>query len=75
MTQEEGSSYSKANVEEAILEFLRDRGSASMSEVAKAAGISTKTTRNYISRLASEGLIEGIGPKHSPKRRYRITSE
>lgn len=75
ITQEEGSSYSKANVGEAILEFLRDRDSASTSEVARAAGISTKTTRNYISRLASEDLIEGIGSKHSPKRRYQIASE
>lgn len=75
MTREEGTSYSKANVEEAILEFLRNRGSASTSEVARAAGISTKTALSYISRLVNEGMVEGIGSKHSPKRRYRINSD
>ena len=72
MTQEEGINYSKKNVEEAILDFLRKRGSASTSEIANASGVSTKTARLYITALVEDGLVDGIGSKHSPKRKYRL---
>jgi ATP-dependent DNA helicase RecG len=56
----------------AILAYLAERQSASTSELANAAGVSTKTIRDYISQLMEEGLVEGIGSKYSPKRRYRL---
>lgn len=72
MTNEEGAGYSKRNVEEAIMAFVSERGSASTSEVAHAAGISTKTARGYINNLVDEGILDAIGTRNSPKRRYRI---
>jgi ATP-dependent DNA helicase RecG len=72
MTEQEGASYSHDNMRSAILAYLAERQSASTSELANAAGVSTKTIRDYISRLMEEGLAEGIGSKYSPKRRYRL---
>ena len=72
MTKEEGSGYSKANVEEAILAFFASRESARTVEVANAAGLTTKTARMYINRFVDDGLLEAIGTKNSPKRRYRL---
>lgn len=72
MTEQESSSYSKRNVETAILEYFAQHESASTSEIAKASGISTKTINRYISRLIEEGILEGIGSQYSPKRRYRL---
>lgn len=74
MTAEEGEGYSGANTEEAIIAFLRGRGSAKASEVANAAGMSAKTARKYINRLLEEGVLEAIGTKNSPDRRYRLSS-
>lgn len=72
MTMEESRDYSKRNVEEAVLDYLSGRESASTSEIAKASGISTKTIRVYLSKLMEEGIVEAIGTMNSPKRRYRI---
>lgn len=73
MTEAEGASYAKGNVEEAILAYFAERESASTSEVAKASGMSTKTARRYIKALLEEGILEPIGTKNSPKRRYRLS--
>lgn len=73
MTEEEGSGYTKANVEEAIIAFCAERGSAKASEVANAAGISPKTARKYINALLDQGVLEAIGTKNSPERRYRLS--
>ena len=72
MTREEGTEYAKVNVGEAMLSFFASRESASSSEVAKAAGLSVKTTRGYIRKLVGDGVLEAIGTKNSPKRRYRL---
>lgn len=72
MTDAEGKGYSRLNVESAILAYLTKRESASTSEVARAAGISSKTARGYINKLVDEGTLEAIGTRNSPKRRYRI---
>lgn len=74
MTEEEGASYSRSNVAEAVLDYIASRGSASTAEVADAAGVSRKTAARYIRDLLEQGLIEGIGSLNSPKRRYRLTS-
>ena len=73
MTEQEGKSYSRRNVDGAILSYLTERESASASEIARASGISLKTVREYVSRLLDEGLIDAIGTRNSPKRRYRLT--
>lgn len=73
MTEQEGRGYSRKNVERAILALVSSKSSASTSEIAKAAGISGKTARGYINRLIDEGIIEGIGSKYSPQRRYRLS--
>ena len=73
MTQEEGRGYSSRNVEEAILAYVVSRESASTSEVARAAGVSTKTARSYINRLVEAGTLEAIGALNSPRRRYRLS--
>lgn len=72
MTEYEGESYSRDNMEKAILSFLSERGSASTAELSASAGVSTKTIREYVNTLLDEGLVEGIGSKYSPKRRYRL---
>lgn len=73
MTEQESRSYTKSNVKEAILGFISTRESVSTSEVARAAGVSNKTARRYISTLIDEGVVEGLGSQNSPKRRYRLT--
>jgi ATP-dependent DNA helicase RecG len=72
MTADESSSYGRQNVIEAILQYFAERESLSTAEVARAAGISSKTARDYINRLIAEGLVEAIGSQYSPKRRYRL---
>ena len=73
MTEAEGAGYSRGNVEEAVLAYFTEHESASTSEVAKASGMSTKTALRYIKALLDEGLLEPIGTKNSPKRRYRLS--
>lgn len=75
MTEEEGASYSRANVSEAILDFVSRRGSATSAEIADAAGISRKTASRHLSRLVGEGILEGLGSLNSPKRRYRLSGK
>ncbi|WP_366944453.1 helix-turn-helix domain-containing protein [uncultured Bifidobacterium sp.] len=59
-------------MEQALLSYLARRQSASTSELSNASGTSTKTIRDYLSRMMADGLVEGIGSKYSPKRRYRL---
>ncbi len=73
MTEAEGAGYSKGNMEEAVLAYFSEHESASTFEVAKASGTSTKTALRYIKALLDEGLLEPIGTKNSPKRRYRLS--
>lgn len=73
MTEEEGRSYTRKNVSEAIVSYLTERESASASEIARASGVSLRTVREYISRLIDDEAIEPIGSLNSPKRRYRIS--
>lgn len=72
MTEQEGSSYSRGNVEESILSYLAEKGSASTTQIAAASGSSAKTVREYLNAMIEDGRVEGIGSKYSPKRRYRI---
>lgn len=72
MTEQEGPSYTRKNVAEAILDYLAKHESVTTAEVANSAGMSNKTALGYINALISEGLVEGIGSKYSPKRRYRL---
>ncbi len=74
MTEQESSSYSRGNMEQAILSYLAQRQSASTSELSSASGTSAKTIRDYLSHMMADGLVEGIGSKYSPKRRYRLVS-
>ena len=73
MTEQEGSSYSRNNVEEAILSFISEKGSASSAEIAHASGMTQKTIRRYLSSLMDEGIVDAIGTMNSPKRRYRLS--
>jgi len=73
MTEAEDAGYTRKNVEEAILAYFADHKSASTSEIAKASGMSAKTVRRYINELLDEGLLEPIGTRNSPKRRYRLS--
>lgn len=72
MTEGEGAGYTRANVEEAIMAYFAAHESAATADVARAAGIATKTARGYINKLIDEGVLEGIGSKYSPQRRYRL---
>lgn len=75
MTEQEDAGYSRQNVEEAILAYLSEHASGSTAELARASGMSTKTVRDYLNALLREGIVEGIGSKHSPQRRYRIAAQ
>ena len=72
MTSHENAAYSKSNVEEAIIAFLSERESASAKEIANASGMGIKTVREYISQLLEHEVIDAIGTRNSPKRRYRL---
>lgn len=72
MAEYEDSAYSKSNMEDAIFAYFVSHESASTAEISKAAGISSKTAMNYLNKLLEDGVIEGIGSKYSPKRRYRL---
>ena len=73
MTAQENSSYSRGNVEDAILSFISEKGSASSAEISRAAGMTQKTIRRYLSVLMEDGVIDAIGTINSPKRRYRLS--
>jgi len=55
----------------AILEVLAGREGHSTSEISKAIGLTTRSTRTRLARLVERGLVREIGtsPK-DPKRRY-----
>lgn len=72
MTSHEDKAYSKSNIEDAILAFLSERESASAKEISNASGIGIKTIREYLSRLLECEVIDAIGTRNSPKRRYRL---
>lgn len=72
MTEEEGLAYSKDTVEQAILTYLAQKGAVSTAQIATAAGLSTKTVREYLNRMLEQGLVEGVGSKFSPQRCYRL---
>ncbi len=72
MTEAEGRSYSHANTRDAVLAHFASHESASTAEVARAAGISTKTALSYIRELMADGALEPIGSQYSPQRRYRL---
>lgn len=72
MTEQEGRGYSRRNLEDAIVAFIAERGSASTSEIARASGVTQKTVLRHISKLLEEGTVEAIGTINSPKRRYRL---
>ena len=75
MTEAEGRSYSRKNTRDAVLAHFASHESASTAEVARAAGISTKTARSYIKGLMAEGSLEPIGSQYSPQRRYRLAGK
>ena len=54
-------------------EFLSKLRVACNCEVAKTSGTSTKKMLRHIKALLNEGLLEHIGTKNSPKRRYRLS--
>lgn len=60
MTEQENS-YSKTDVEEAILAYFTTHESASRSEIARSAGMSDKTALKYIKALVDAEVLEGIG--------------
>lgn len=70
---QEGRGRARDGVMETILELASGRESVSTAEVARAAGVSSKTARRYIGELVEEGVLEGVGPLNSPKRRYRLS--
>ena len=72
MTEEEGAAYTRDHTEQAIIAYLSEHESSSALEIADAAGVTAKTVRAYINPLIDQGLVEGIGTKTSPKRRYRL---
>lgn len=72
MTEAEGTSYSRTNTRDAVLAHFVSHESASTAEVARAAGISTKTALSYIKGLMKDGILEPIGSQYSPQRRYRL---
>lgn len=75
MIEQESRSYTRGNVREAVLDFISSRESVSTSEIARAAGVSSKTARGYINELIIEGIVEGLGSQNSLKRRYRLAGK
>ena len=73
MTEQEDTGYSRSNVEDAILSFLSEKGSASSAEIAHASGMTQKTIRRYLSSLMEEGTVDAIGTMNRPTRRYRLS--
>ncbi|MDE0027676.1 MAG: helix-turn-helix domain-containing protein [Spirochaetaceae bacterium] len=57
--------------DQSILALLKDGGEYGSAQVAKAVGLTPRTTRTRLARLVSRGLVRevGTGP-HDPKRRY-----
>lgn len=65
--------HNNNSMEESILSYLADRESASSGELAATIGVSVKTIRGYIATLLEAGIVQGIGSKYSPKRRYKLS--
>ena len=71
MTIEQVGEIAIDSTDEAILGMVDTRNGCGTSEIASAIGLSTRATRNRLSRLAGRGLIVeiGSGPR-DPKRKY-----
>ena len=63
--------YAFDATDQSILALLKEGGAYGSAEVAKAVGLTPRSTRTRLARLVSRGLVRevGTGP-HDPKRRY-----
>lgn len=60
------------SVDEAIVDILRARRSASTRELADASGLSRSAVTSHVRRLVEAGAVEPMEPARSPKQRYRL---
>lgn len=70
---EEERRASTSNIDEAILDYLKEHTSASNRELVEASGLGRSTVSNHVRKLVGEGVIEPLEPPRSPKQRYRLS--
>ncbi len=71
-TSDESSGKTWKNIDESILNALRDHSSLSVKDLVKMSGLSRSTIGNHVRRLAADKQLEPIEPKGSPRQRYRL---
>ena len=69
---EEAMDKTWENIDEAILNALKDRSSLSVKEIAEMSGLSRSAIGNHVRRLVNDKKLEPIEPQGSPKQRYRL---
>ena len=65
-------SQTPSSVDEAILDYLSERSSASNRELADVSGLGRSTISSHIKKLVEAGKVEPLEPPRSPKQRYRL---
>ncbi len=68
MVQGKQRSTARSGIERA----LRERTSATTTELMEATGFSRTAVQKALNQLVAEGVIEALEPPRSPRRRYRV---
>ena len=68
----ERQGFSAAELDEAIIQMIMNRGTVSTREIQDASGLARSTVLSHLKRLINDGAIEPTDPAGSKRRRYRL---
>lgn len=68
----ERQGFSAAELDEAIIQMIMDRGTVSTREIQDASGLARSTVLSHLKRLINDGAVEPTDPAGSKRRRYRL---
>lgn len=75
MTKSEKTNTNPLSVEEAIIELLSKRSSATSKELSELSGLSRSTITTHLRTMIANEIVEPTEPARSPKQRYRLAGE